>query len=147
MLQPKTINASSSLRREISPCLLLNLRSQSCYGALSFGTSPRCRQRHLSERDNVEDSRPHMAGQSFGSGILRAFLAKTASRWFSNKRWVNVQSGRWLRHTSAYHRNRRASTADFVMLAKDPHDVEPDQIKHIPVVPTVVDGKTVHAKS
>ncbi|MEX0717394.1 MAG: amidohydrolase [Planctomycetaceae bacterium] len=34
--------------------------------------------------------------------------------------------------------------ADFVMLAKDPHDVNPDEIKKIPVVRTVVGGKTVH---
>ena len=37
--------------------------------------------------------------------------------------------------------------ADFVILAKDPHNVEPDQIKEIAVVRTVVGGKTVHAKS
>ena len=40
-----------------------------------------------------------------------------------------------------------AKLADFVVLAKDPHDVAPDQIKHIPVVRTVVGGKTVHLKS
>ncbi len=37
--------------------------------------------------------------------------------------------------------------ADFVILAKDPHNVAPDQIKEIAVVRTVVGGKTVHAKS
>jgi predicted amidohydrolase YtcJ len=35
--------------------------------------------------------------------------------------------------------------ADFVILAEDPHDVEPDRLKHIPVVRTVVGGRTVHA--
>jgi predicted amidohydrolase YtcJ len=35
--------------------------------------------------------------------------------------------------------------ADFVMLSDDPHDVEPDRIKHIEVVRTVVEGQTVHA--
>ena len=34
--------------------------------------------------------------------------------------------------------------ADFVMLEKDPHDVDPDTIKDIKVVRTVVGGKTVY---
>ena len=33
---------------------------------------------------------------------------------------------------------------DFVVLAQDPHDVDPDQIKNIQVVRTVVGGRTVH---
>jgi predicted amidohydrolase YtcJ len=36
--------------------------------------------------------------------------------------------------------------ADFVMLAQDPHDVNPDEIKNIPIVRTVVGGRTVHPK-
>jgi predicted amidohydrolase YtcJ len=36
--------------------------------------------------------------------------------------------------------------ADFVMLAKDPHDVNPDEIKNIQVLRTVVGGKTMHPK-
>jgi predicted amidohydrolase YtcJ len=36
--------------------------------------------------------------------------------------------------------------ADFVMLEKDPHDVDPDQIKNIRVMRTVVGGKTVYSK-
>jgi predicted amidohydrolase YtcJ len=36
--------------------------------------------------------------------------------------------------------------ADFVVLAKDPHTVEPDEIKKIEVVRTVVGGKTVFPK-
>jgi predicted amidohydrolase YtcJ len=32
--------------------------------------------------------------------------------------------------------------ADFVILAQDPHEVEPDQIKNIKVVRTVVGGRT-----
>jgi predicted amidohydrolase YtcJ len=35
--------------------------------------------------------------------------------------------------------------ADFVILAQDPHEVDPDRIKDIPVVRTVVGGKTMHA--
>jgi len=35
--------------------------------------------------------------------------------------------------------------ADFVILDKDPHDVDLDAIKTIPVVRTVVGGKTVHS--
>jgi predicted amidohydrolase YtcJ len=34
--------------------------------------------------------------------------------------------------------------ADFVIFEKDPHDVDPDQIKHIKVIRTVVGGRTVH---
>jgi predicted amidohydrolase YtcJ len=34
--------------------------------------------------------------------------------------------------------------ADFVMLADDPHDVEPSRLKDIRIVRTVVGGKTVH---
>jgi predicted amidohydrolase YtcJ len=37
--------------------------------------------------------------------------------------------------------------ADFVMLEKDPHDVNPDEIKEIKVLRTVVGGKTVHPKT
>jgi predicted amidohydrolase YtcJ len=35
--------------------------------------------------------------------------------------------------------------ADFVLLGKDPHDVDPDAIEAIPVVRTVVGGRTVHS--
>ena len=37
--------------------------------------------------------------------------------------------------------------ADFVMLARDPHDLNPDEIKNIQVVRTVVGGKTVYPKN
>ena len=33
--------------------------------------------------------------------------------------------------------------ADFVVLAQDPHDVDPDALKEIQVVRTVVGGRTV----
>jgi predicted amidohydrolase YtcJ len=36
--------------------------------------------------------------------------------------------------------------ADFVVLAEDPHKVDPDQIKNIKVVRTVIGGRTVHLK-
>jgi predicted amidohydrolase YtcJ len=34
--------------------------------------------------------------------------------------------------------------ADFVILEKDPHDVDPDAIKDIRIVRTVMGGRTVH---
>ncbi len=34
--------------------------------------------------------------------------------------------------------------ADFVILGSDPHDIDPDTIKDIKIVRTVVGGKTVH---
>ncbi len=37
--------------------------------------------------------------------------------------------------------------ADFVMLEKDPHDVNPDEIKEITIVRTVVGGKTMFPKN
>ena len=37
--------------------------------------------------------------------------------------------------------------ADFVMLERDPHEEDPDQIKNIKVVRTVVGGRTVHPTS
>ena len=36
--------------------------------------------------------------------------------------------------------------ADFVILEQDPHDVDPDRIKHIPVARTVVGGRTMYPK-
>jgi predicted amidohydrolase YtcJ len=33
---------------------------------------------------------------------------------------------------------------DFVMLAEDPHDVDPGRLKDIEVVRTVVGGRTMH---
>ena len=35
--------------------------------------------------------------------------------------------------------------ADFVILERDPHDADPDDIKNIGVVRTVVGGRTVHS--
>jgi predicted amidohydrolase YtcJ len=37
--------------------------------------------------------------------------------------------------------------ADFVILERDPHDVDPDTIKDIKIIRTVVGGKTVYPKS
>jgi predicted amidohydrolase YtcJ len=37
--------------------------------------------------------------------------------------------------------------ADFVMLEKDPRDVNPDEIKDIKIARTVAGGKTMYPKS
>jgi hypothetical protein len=42
---------------------------------------------------------------------------------------------------------RSGMLADFVMLEKDPHDMDPSQIKDIRIVRTVVGGKTMYPKS
>jgi len=34
--------------------------------------------------------------------------------------------------------------ADLVILGADPHDTDPEQIKNIPILRTIVDGQTVH---
>ena len=36
---------------------------------------------------------------------------------------------------------------DFVILDQDPHDADPDGIKEIPIVRTVVGGNTVYSKA
>ena len=38
----------------------------------------------------------------------------------------------------------RRLLGDFVMLARDPHDVDPERLKDIEVVRTVVGGRTMH---
>jgi predicted amidohydrolase YtcJ len=50
---------------------------------------------------------------------------------------------------ASYDEDRKGSItagklADFVLLGADPHDVDPDKIKHIAVQRTVLGGKTVH---
>ena len=37
--------------------------------------------------------------------------------------------------------------ADFVLLGQDPHQIDPDKLKEIPIVRTVVGGKTMYAKA
>ena len=37
--------------------------------------------------------------------------------------------------------------ADFVILEKDPHAVDPDSLKDIRIVRTVVGGRTVHSSN
>ena len=37
--------------------------------------------------------------------------------------------------------------ADFVILDKDPHEVDPDRLKDIQIVRTVVGGKTAYARA
>jgi len=41
---------------------------------------------------------------------------------------------------------RAGKFADFAILADDPHDVEPERIKHIEVVRTVVGGRTMYSR-
>jgi predicted amidohydrolase YtcJ len=40
----------------------------------------------------------------------------------------------------------RGKLADFVILAEDPHDVDPDHLKEIEIVRTVVGGKTMYRR-
>jgi len=41
-------------------------------------------------------------------------------------------------------RLQQAGCEDFVILEKDPHDVDPDAIKEIQVVQTVMGGRTTY---
>ena len=42
---------------------------------------------------------------------------------------------------------RAGKYADFVILEQDPHDVDPDQIKHITIAHTVVGGLNMYPKA
>ena len=54
-------------------------------------------------------------------------------------------NGAWASHEERVKGSITAGKyADFVILAQDPHDVEPDTIKDIKVVRTVVGGTTMH---
>lgn len=58
---------------------------------------------------------------------------------------IATQNGAWASHEETVKGSITAGKyADFVVLEKDPHDVEPDTIKDIKVVRTIVGGKTMH---
>jgi predicted amidohydrolase YtcJ len=58
---------------------------------------------------------------------------------------IATTNGAWASHEENVKGSITAGKyADFVMLEKDPHDVEPDTIKDIKIVRTFVGGKTVH---
>ena len=61
---------------------------------------------------------------------------------------IGTQHGAWASHEEHVKGSITAGKyADFVMLGKDPHDVDPDTIKDIPIVRTVVGGRTMYPKS
>lgn len=61
---------------------------------------------------------------------------------------IGTQHGAWASHEEHVKGSITAGKyADFVILGKDPHDVEPDTIKDIPIVRTVVGGRTMFPKS
>jgi hypothetical protein len=58
---------------------------------------------------------------------------------------IATTNGAWASHEESVKGTITAGKyADFVILEKDPHDVEPETIKDIKVVRTVVGGKTQH---
>lgn len=58
---------------------------------------------------------------------------------------IATTNGAWASHEEHVKGTITAGKyADFVMLDQDPHDVDPDTIKDIKIVRTVVSGKTVH---
>jgi predicted amidohydrolase YtcJ len=58
---------------------------------------------------------------------------------------IATQNGAWASHEENVKGTiTPGKYADFVMLEKDPHDVEPDTIKDIRIVRTVVGGKTMY---
>jgi predicted amidohydrolase YtcJ len=58
---------------------------------------------------------------------------------------IATVNGAWASHEEKMKGSVTAGKyADFVILEKDPHDVDPDTIKDIKIARTVVGGKTVH---
>jgi len=58
---------------------------------------------------------------------------------------IATRNGAWASHEENVKGTITAGKyADFVMLEKDPHDAEPDTIKDIKIVRTVVGGKTMY---
>jgi len=61
---------------------------------------------------------------------------------------IGTQHGAWASHEEHVKGSITAGKyADFVILGRDPHDVDPDTIKDIPIVRTVVGGRTMFPKS
>jgi predicted amidohydrolase YtcJ len=61
---------------------------------------------------------------------------------------ITTQHGAYASHEEAVKGSiTPGKYADFVVLGQDPHDVDPDTIKDIPVVRTVVGGRTVHPRA
>ncbi len=73
--------------------------------------------------------------------------------WGANQRISVAEAVRICTVNGAYASNEEhikgslspGKLADLVVLAADPHDADPDQIKNIKVLRTVVDGKTVYS--
>jgi hypothetical protein len=61
---------------------------------------------------------------------------------------IATLNGAWASHEEHLKGSITAGKlADFVMLERDPHDVDPDTIKDIRIIRTVVGGKTMYPKS
>jgi predicted amidohydrolase YtcJ len=59
---------------------------------------------------------------------------------------VNTVNGAYASHEEALKGSiSEGKLADFVILADDPHTVDPAKIKDIPIVRTVVGGRTAYA--
>ena len=77
------------------------------------------------------------------SMATRLLLADLAGQWQQRSGVaVRVES---VGGVDAAKRVAAGEAFDLVVLAADPHDTDPDQIKNIPVLRTIVDGKTVYS--
>ncbi|MBS0363033.1 MAG: amidohydrolase [Proteobacteria bacterium] len=112
-------------------------------------------------RDFLDAGVPVCAGSDFSPGPfspLMALQAMVTRKGWDGKTWganqkisvdealrVNTLNGAWATHEEAIKGSiTPGKLADFVVLADDPHTVDPDRIKDIKILRTVTGGRTVY---
>jgi predicted amidohydrolase YtcJ len=118
--------------------------------------------RHMMAFRSFLDAGVHVcAGSDFQPGPfspLMAIQAMVTRKGWDGKTWganqkitvdeairVNTLNGAYASHEEAIKGSiSPGKLADFVMLAQDPHTADPDKIKDIKILRTVVGGRTMH---